>query len=250
MYPGSYFSMDPITLVNLMRTLSSNGLLIFFLFIYSFSPGVFNYQSVSAQPILFFPADSSLVTSVDSLRSGIEYLVKERARINTELELLSSQLTTVEESFADQETYLRQHHEALNRSIDVQFDTLLAQLPDNERLRTATFYIEYLNHRQDSLIAYVERLEGQIGDLPDKHYWGVRNDFKEFDHLLLFTFLGAIMSLGLVLLLRIDKKTDASDTIDQLANYLKQEDQIDRISMAITLLVGSILVLLFIIFIL
>lgn len=234
-----------------MRAHSLTATLIIYLLAHSLFSAVDKNQAVSAQPILFFPADSALVTSVDSLRHGIEYLIGERERINSELDVLSSQLTSVEQSFADQDTYLKQRHEELNRSIDVQFDTLLAQLPDNERLRTATFYIEYLNHRQDSLIAYVERLEGQIGELPDKHYWGVRNDFKEFDHLLLFTFLGAIMSLGVVLLLRIDKASEpTTDPLDQLASYLNQEDKIDRISMAITLLVGSILVLLFIIFIL
>ena len=224
--------------------------ILFNVLIFSALPGINLNQTISAQPILFFPADSSAVTSVDSLRRGIEDLTRERARINSELQQLNEQLASVEQLFSDQFTYLQQRHESLSRSLDLQFDTLQAQIPDDEPLRRAAFYIEYLNHRQDSLIAYVQRLEGQIGELPDTHYWGVRNDFKEFDHLLLFTFLGTIMSLGLVLLIRNDKKGIQEDSGDQLTAYLRQEDNIDRISVSITLLVGSILVLLFIVFIL
>ncbi|MBX2822312.1 MAG: hypothetical protein KTR29_21630 [Rhodothermaceae bacterium] len=205
---------------------------------------------MTAQPLLFIPSDSVMATSVDSLRIGIEELTKEREELIEELRLLSSQVRTVERSFNRQFSDLQLRHETLNRNLDIQFDTLRAQIPDEEPLRTATFYIRYLNQRQDSLIAYVERLESELDNIPDKHYWGVRNDFKEFDHLLLFTFLGAIMSLGLVLLLRGDNKREQTDSTDQLTAYLAQEDHVDRLSMSITLLVGSILVLLFIIFIL
>ena len=221
-----------------------------FILIYSILPGVSSNFVVSAQSYILIPSDSGLVSSVDSLRMGIDELTKERNQLLKELRQLSSQIEHVEERVSDQFTNLETRHEALNRHLDVQFDTLQALIPDEELLQSATFYIRYLNQRQDSLIAYVERLESELDNIPDKHYWGVRNDFKEFDHLLLFTFLGAIMSLGLVLLLRGDNKQEQSESKDQLTTYLKQEDHIDRLSMSITLLVGSILVLLFIIFIL
>ena len=237
-------------MVNLVRT--QLAIIFFFanLVVSSLIPGVNTNNAVVAQPLLIIPSDSSLATSVDSLRVGFEALTKEREELIEELKQLSSQIADVEKSFSNQFIDLQLRHDTLNHNLDIQFDTLYAQIPDEEPLLTAIFYIQYLNQRQDSLIAYVERLESELGDLPDKHYWGVRNDFKEFDHLLLFTFLGAIMSLGLVLLLRGDNKNQQTDPIDQLTSYLKQEDNIDRLSMSITLLVGSILVLLFIIFIL
>ena len=58
------------------------------------------------------------------------------------------------------------------------------------------------------------------------------------------------MSLGLVLLLRGDNGSENRTAGDQVSEYLLQEDKVDRLSISITLLVGSILVLLFIIFIL
>jgi|GEM_PF-4758336 len=249
LYPGSYFLWIPI-LVNRVRTQITLALTFTFLFIGIFLPGANLSRTVAAQPLLFIPSDSVMATSVDSLRLGIEELTKEREQLIEELRLLSSQIGTVERSFKRQFSDLQLQHETLNRTLAIQFDTLRAQMPDEEHLRTATFYIRYLNQRQDSLIAYVERLESELDNIPDKHYWGVRNDFKEFDHLLLFTFLGAIMSLGLVLLLRGDNKREQTESADQLTAYLKQEDHVDRLSMSITLLVGSILVLLFIIFIL
>lgn len=237
-------------MVNRVRTQITLALTFTFLFIGIFLPGANLSRTVAAQPLLFIPSDSVMATSVDSLRLGIEELTKEREQLIEELRLLSSQIGTVERSFKRQFSDLQLQHETLNRTLAIQFDTLRAQMPDEEHLRTATFYIRYLNQRQDSLIAYVERLESELDNIPDKHYWGVRNDFKEFDHLLLFTFLGAIMSLGLVLLLRGDNKREQTESADQLTAYLKQEDHVDRLSMSITLLVGSILVLLFIIFIL
>ena len=181
---------------------------------------------------------------------GIHNLSKDREQLLAELRQISSQVSNVEKSFSSQINNLQLRHDLLNNQLDVQLDTLIAQIPDEEQLMTAIFYIQYLNQRQDSLIAYVKKLESELEDLPDKHYWGVRNDFKEFDHLLLFTFLGAIMSLGLVLLLRGDAKREYTDSGDHIESYVNQEDHVDRLSMSITLLVGSILVLLFIIFIL
>ena len=215
-----------------------------------FLPAFSENHTASAQPVLLIPPDSSLTTSVDSLRLGIATLTKEREQLIEELRQLSRQMSNVERTFNNQLNNLQRRHDVLNNELDVQFDTLRAQIPDEEPILSALFYIQYLNQRQDSLIEYVERLEHELDDLPDKHYWGVRNDFKEFDHLLLFTFLGAIMSLGLVLLLRGDSKKEHTDSTDHIATYLKQEDHIDRLSLSITLLVGSILVMLFIIFIL
>ncbi len=125
-------------------------------------------------------------------------------------------------------------------------DTLRVLMPSEEPMRTTNTNVIYLSQRQDSLTAYIERLEQRIVALPDKHYWGVRNGFKEFDHLLLFTFLGAITSLGVVLLVK-GGPTDEDESLDPVT---LQEHEADRLSISITLLVGSILVILFILFIL
>ena len=207
-------------------------------------------MSVMAQPLLLVPSDSSLATSVDSLKHELDALTQEREKIYEELRQLNRQLRSVENGLAEDFADLASQHNEINRHLEVQFDTLRALMPDDEPLRTATFYIRYLNQRQDSLIEYVGRLEERMEELPDNHYWGIRNNFKEFDHLLLFTFLGAIMSLGLVLLLRGDHSQDNRAGNDHISDYIRQEDKIDRLSISITLLVGSILVLLFIIFIL
>lgn len=233
-----------------MRAQLATTLLFIFFCIFSILPGVNTSLSASAQTLLFLPTDSSSSISIDSLYQSIENLSQERITIQDDLKQLSTQLESVQKILADQLTVIESRQDNLTSQMDLQFETLLSEIPDDEPLKTAIFYIQYLNQRQDSLIAYVERLETQLGELPDKHYWGVRNDFKEFDHLLLFTFLGAIMSLGLVLLLRGDTKNEQADPLDQLSSYVMQEENIDRLSMSITLLVGSILVLLFIIFIL
>lgn len=203
-----------------------------------------------AQPVFIIPTDTTMIGSVDSLLNDLEALKLEREAINEELKRLSIHLRSVEQDISDEFADLRLREKAINRNLEMQFDTLRTLIPDDEPLRTATFYIRYLNQRQDSLIAYVERLESKMEELPDNHYWGIRNNFKEFDHLLLFTFLGAMMSLGLVLLLRGDNNQDQTGQTDHLSEYIRQEDKIDRLSISITLLVGSILVLLFIIFIL
>ena len=206
--------------------------------------------SALAQPLVIVPSDSSLTTSVDSLIQGLDELKQEREKIYAELKQLNSQLLAIEDGLSEEFSSIELQHEAINRHLEIQFDTLRALIPDEEPFQTAALYIRYLNQRQDSLISYVERLEERMEELPNNHYWGIRNNFKEFDHLLLFTFLGAIMSLGLVLLLRGDHGTDTRTSGDQISEYLKQEDKVDRLSISITLLVGSILVLLFIIFIL
>ena len=177
----------------------------------------------------------SLMTSLESMRADREALRSEVRRLNSRIQSLESNVDRrVEELVSGQGTVL----EGL--------DTLRILMPSDEPIKATNTNVLYLNQRQDSLVAHVERLEERILSLPDKHYWGVRNGFQQFDHLLLFTFLGALTSLGVVLLVKGGpKRMEFGDDFQ-----LMQEEEADRLSVSITLLVGSVLVILFILFIL
>ncbi len=177
----------------------------------------------------------SLLTTLESMRADREVLRSEVRRLNSRIQSLESNVDRrVEELVSGQGTVLDG------------LDTLRVLMPSDEPIKATNTNVLYLNQRQDSLVAHVERLEERILSLPDKHYWGVRNGFQQFDHLLLFTFLGALTSLGVVLLVKGGpKRMEFGDDFQ-----LMQEEEADRLSVSITLLVGSVLVILFILFIL
>ena len=197
------------------------------------------------------PQDSLGKSVADSLLSTMNLIYQERSELASEIDRLKGQLQSLDRGLSSRIETLHSLQNNHNAQINVQFDTLRAIMPSDEPIETAGLYLQYLNRRQDTLIVYVETLENRLEELSDNQFWGLRHDFKEFDHLLLFTFLGAIMSLGLALLLRGDTKKNNHEGIhDAVTEYLHREDAIDRLSISITLLVGSILVILFIIFIL
>ena len=204
-----------------------------------------------AQSQVYIPADSQFVAHVDSLLESIDSLQRERDTLSTAIQKLETQLNNIDHSIGRGFGDIRSQNRRLGNELEVQFDSLKALIPSEEPLLAAQLYMQLLSQRQDTLMAYIQRLEMQMEELPKNQYWGIRNNFKEFDHLLLFTFLGAIMSLGVLLLLRNDsKKLGDQNELDTLAHYLNNEEHIDRLSTTITLLVGSILVVLFVIFIL
>ncbi len=200
--------------------------------------------SLHAQSISL--ADSTgqvaILQSLDSLLTSITLLHQERDDMRSEFNLLNSRIQSLERKIDREAANLN----ALQDSVLYGIDTLRILMPSEEPMRATSDNVIYLSRRQDSLVAHIERLEDRVLSLPDKHYWGVRNDFKQFDHLLLFTFLGAITSLGVVLLVKggSNKNPEIMDPATLL------ESEADRMSVSITLLVGSILVILFILFIL
>lgn len=187
-------------------------------------------------------SNADVLHSVDSLLISIEEMKEERLAFETEVNRLNTRIQSLERSVQREVTDLASGQGLIMRGLD----TLRVLMPSEEPMRATNTNVLYLSRKQDSLVAHIERLEERIGELPDNHYWGVRNGFKQFDHLLLFTFLGAITSLGVVLLVKggPQAKDGAVDIVTM------QEDEADRLSISITLLVGSILVILFIIFIL
>ncbi len=190
-------------------------------------------------------ADSTsqqVLQSLDSLLTSITLLRQERDVMQSEFNRLNSRIQTLERKIDRGAASIN----ALQDSVMYGIDTLRVLMPSEEPMRATSDNVMYLSRRQDSLVAHIEQLEDRVLALPDKHYWGVRNDFKQFDHLLLFTFLGAITSLGVVLLVKggSNKGTEIMDPATLL------ESEADRMSVSITLLVGSVLVILFIMFIL
>ncbi len=180
--------------------------------------------------------------SVDSLLSSLEEMKGERIQLEAEVTRLNSRILSLERSVQREVNDLASGQGLILQGLD----TLRVLMPSDEPIRDTNTNVMYLSRKQDSLVAHIDRLEQRIGKLPDNHYWGVRNGFKQFDHLLLFTFLGAITSLGVVLLVKGGPQTKG-EGVDSIT---LQEDEADRLSISITLLVGSILVILFIIFIL
>ena len=173
-------------------------------------------------------------------------------QLKSERNLLQFQIQQLNDNLAGIERMLGNHIDNTvyqQRTLYSELDTLRSLIPSEEPIRAANLNIIYLNRRQDSMMAYIGRLEDKIVKLPDNHYWGVRNEFKNFDHLLLFTFLGAMMSLGIVLLVKTGKHRD-DDPQGSSRGDNNQDSDADRMSIAITLLVGSVLVVLFILFIL
>ena len=200
-------------------------------------------NELRAQLIGFPPTDSLLNSTLDSLRAEILQLQDERDVLSNQVTGLNTRMRSLENMLAGRLDRLISNQDSLVSDIGV----LEAKMPTDEPLRAANSNIMYLSRRQDSLLVYIEHLEASIGKLPEKQYWGIRNNFKEFDHLLLFTFLGAMMSLGVILLMRTSKSNENTPP-DDPANAF--ESDADRLSIALTLLVGSILVILFVIFIL
>ena len=183
-----------------------------------------------------------ILRSVDSLLTTIADLKTERAELQFEFRQLNNRIQSLERTFQGEFNNLQSSQGNVLEGLD----TLRVMMPSEEPMRATNNNVIYLSQRQDSLVAYVGRLEQRIVTLPDNHYWGVRNGFKQFDHLLLFTFLAAITSLGVVLLMRSNDPL-GNPSIDQVT---QQEEVADRLSVSITLLVGSVLVILFILFIL
>lgn len=200
-------------------------------------------KGLHAQIIGFPPTDSLFNSSIDSLRAEILQLQDERDILSDQVTGLNTRMRSLESMLEGRLDRLISNQDSLVSDIGV----LEAKMPTDEPLRAANTNIMYLSRRQDSLLVYIEHLEATIGKLPEKQYWGIRNNFKEFDHLLLFTFLGAMMSLGVILLMRTSKSNE-NGAPDDPANAV--ESDADRLSIALTLLVGSILVILFVIFIL
>ena len=200
--------------------------------------------AVVAQPTTGIDTTGSaiMLRSVDSLLTTISTLKAERAVLQAEFRQLNSRIQSLERTFQGEFNNLQSTQGTVLDGID----TLRVLMPSEEPMRATNTNVIYLSERQDSLVAHVERLEQRIVNLPDNHYWGVRNGFKQFDHLLLFTFLAAITSLGVVLLLRSNEPL-ANPELDPVT---QQEEEADRLSVSITLLVGSVLVILFILFIL
>ena len=194
----------------------------------------------------FQPADSShqhsVIHSLDSLLTSMHLLRFERAEMKQEFNRLTSRIQELERKIDREAASLN----ALQDSVLYGIDSLRVLMPSEEPMRRTSNNVLYLSQRQDSMVAQIERLEERVLSLPDKHYWGVRNGFKQFDHLLLFTFLGAITSLGVVLLVKGGPRVGDQ----QMDPVSYQEAEADRMSVSITLLVGSVLVILFILFIL
>ncbi len=199
---------------------------------------------MNAQILGIPTTDSFLIGSLDSLRSEINKLQLERDVLSNQVTGLNTRMRSLENMLEGRLDRLLDYQDSLVSNIDM----LEAKMPSDEPLRAANTNIMYLSRRQDSLLVYIEHLEATIGKLPEKQYWGIRNDFKQFDHLLLFTFLGAMMSLGVMLLIPTNNKNNDNAQAQGLAEAI--ESDADRLSIALTLLVGSILVILFVIFIL
>lgn len=206
--------------------------------------GVCMAPAVIAQPTTGIDSTDReiMLRSVDSLLTTITDLKTERAELQYEFRQLNNRIQSLERTFQGEFNNLQSGQGNVLEGLD----TLRVMMPSEEPMHATNNNVIYLSQRQDSLVSYVERLEQRIVNLPDNHYWGVRNGFKQFDHLLLFTFLAAITSLGVVLLMRSNDPL-ANPTIDQVT---QQEEVADRLSVSITLLVGSVLVILFILFIL
>ena len=198
----------------------------------------------TAQSLTPNSTDSTIIHSLDQL-------IESMRQLHVEREVLQYQVQQIDDRMQSFEQLLDSHIDRTavqRRVMSQEFDSLRSMIPSEEPIRAANLNIIYLNRRQDSMMAYIGRLEDRINELPDQHYWGVRNDFKNFDHLLLFTFLGSMMSLGVVLLVRTGNKSENPLTGKRDENSI--ESDADRMSIAITLLVGAILVVLFILFIL
>ena len=199
----------------------------------------------AAQLLPIVTTDSTVIRSLDSLLASMQRMHAEREELYGKVQQLDERLRTFERLLGRHvDNTLR-----YQRTLEQELDTLRSLIPSEEPIRAANLNIIYLNRRQDSMMAYIGRLENRILDLPKNQYWGVRNNFKDFDHLLLFTFLGAMMSLGVVLLVRTGKNRD-DNPFHRSGNDEDPDSDADRMSIAITLLVGSVLVILFILFIL
>lgn len=200
--------------------------------------------AVQAQivPNLYPNDQQAVLRSIDSLIVSLESLKQERSDFSFEFRQLSSRLEALESTLEEEVDGLASRQGSMLNGLD----TIRVLMPSDEPIKTASSNVLYLSQRQDSLVAQIERLEKRIDTLPDNHYWGVRNNFRQFDHLLLFTFLGAITSLGVVLLV----KNGSNSRMPGQDPALQQEEEADRLSVSITLLVGSVLVVLFILFIL
>ena len=194
-----------------------------------------------SQPIS--PIGNTLTAS-DSLYQVLQQLSQDRNQLLGQMQRLNGRIRAFENVLSTHVDITARNR----RLLDQKLDTLQSLIPSEEPLRAANLNIIYLNRRQDSMMTYIGRLEERILELPDNQYWGVRNNFKNFDHLLLFTFLGGMMSLGVVLLVRTGKNNNGPQSGPKDASEPDQDA--DRMSIAITLLVGSILVVLFILFIL
>lgn len=209
-----------------------------FLFIF-----LFPQKDLQAQIIGFSPPDTLLSSSIDSLRDELQHLKHERDALGNQVSDLNARMRSLENLLERRLDRLFDYQDSLVSDID----TLESKMLTDEPLRAANSNIMYLSRRQDSLLVYIEHLEATIGKLPEKQYWGIRNNFKEFDHLLLFTFLGAMMSLGVILLIRTNMNNNNAQAQGMEGEV---ESEADRLSIALTLLVGSVLVILFVIFIL
>lgn len=203
--------------------------------------------SLHAQPTSDLDISASIsnldvLHSVDSLVASLHEMKEERIQLESKVIRLNSRIQSLERSVQQEVNTLTSGQGLILQGLD----TLRVLMPSEEPMRATNTNVLYLSRKQDSLVAHIERLEQRISKLPDNHYWGVRNGFKQFDHLLLFTFLGAITSLGVVLLVKGGPQTKE----EGMDIVTLQEDEADRLSISITLLVGSILVILFIIFIL
>ena len=195
---------------------------------------------ITQDPLL--NTETALMYSVDSLLATLATMQQDREALRSEVSRLNNRIQSLERNVEGRVNLLISGQGSVLDGID----TLRVLMPSDEPIKATNMNVLYLNQRQDSLVAYVERLEQSIVSLPDKHYWGVRNGFQQFDHLLLFTFLGALTSLGVVLLVKGGPQRFEFDGDEQSI----QEEEADRLSVSITLLVGSVLVILFIMFIL
>lgn len=202
--------------------------------------------TASSQPVTLplpeFTEDITSPLPVDTLLTILAEMQQERAVLQRNVRRLNQQIAAMEQNFQTNLDQLSSGHQAINLNID----SLQATLPTGELFQDTNSQIQFLNRRQDSLNAYIQRLHTQIESLPDNHYWGVRNNFAQFDHLMLFTFLGGVISLGVFLLTQGKEKVQLFEM--NSPDYIEQET--DRLSVSITLIVGSIILILFILFIL